>query len=220
MNRRGWGCGCGGCLGSALLTLVVLAALGYFFVFRPIQSFLAGFGTPAPTQTQPAQMQPAQTQTTRNGQNVPAKPQSAVTLADVQRFVRVRRAVRAAMGSSFTGVTRVFDDIQKGQSPNLATVLGVLGDAAGSVGAARSAQQKALAGQGMNEARYSYLRAEVNKALGVPDIDFQKAAQSLQNGKLPDLKTTVRPGDEATKRLIAPFQSELTQTAPLGLLGL
>ena len=208
MNRRGWGCGCGGCLGSALLTVVVLLALGYFFVFRPIQSFLAGFGTPAPTQT------------TQNGQSVPAKPQAAVTLADVQRFVRVRRAVKTAMGSSFTGVTKVFDGIQKGDTPNLATVLGVLRDAAGSVGTARNAQQKALAAQGMNEARYGYVRNEVNKALGVPDIDFQKAAQSLQAGKLPDLSTTVRPANATTKKLIAPFQTELTETAPLGLLGL
>ena len=208
MNRRGMGCGCGGCLGSVLLTVVVVLALGYFFVFRPIQSFLANFGTPA------------QTQTTQNGQPIPAKPQTAVTVADVQRFVRVRRAVRTAMGSSFTGVTKVFDGIQKGDTPSLATMLGVLRDAAGSVGSARSAQQKALLAQGMNEGRYDYVRNEVNRALGVPDIDFQKAAQSLQAGKLPDLGTTVRPANETTKKLIAPFQNELTETAPLGLLGL
>ncbi|WP_189088586.1 hypothetical protein [Deinococcus ruber] len=207
MYRRGWGCGCGGCLGSVLLTVVVVLALGYFFVFRPIQSLLAGSGQPAPTQTQ-------------SGQQSAATPQKAVTLADVQRFVRVRRAVKTAMGSSFTGVTRVFDGIQKGDTPNLATVLGVLRDAAGSVGTARSAQQKALLAQGMNQPRYNYVRNEINKALGVPDIDFQKAAQSLQAGKLPDLNTTVLPANETTKKLIAPFQNELTETAPLGLLGL
>ncbi|GGR00542.1 hypothetical protein GCM10008957_11720 [Deinococcus ruber] len=190
-----------------LLTVVVVLALGYFFVFRPIQSLLAGSGQPAPTQTQ-------------SGQQSAATPQKAVTLADVQRFVRVRRAVKTAMGSSFTGVTRVFDGIQKGDTPNLATVLGVLRDAAGSVGTARSAQQKALLAQGMNQPRYNYVRNEINKALGVPDIDFQKAAQSLQAGKLPDLNTTVLPANETTKKLIAPFQNELTETAPLGLLGL
>ncbi|ULH15448.1 hypothetical protein MF271_16240 [Deinococcus sp. KNUC1210] len=207
MYRRGWGCGCGGCLGSVLLTVVVVLALGYFFVFRPIQSFLAGVSAPAQTQTD-------------TSQNAQPTAQKAVTLADVQRFVRVRRAVKTAMGSSFTGVTRVFDGIQKGDTPNLATVLGVLRDAAGSVGTARSAQQKALLAQGMNQTRYTYVRNEVNKALGVPDIDFQKAAQSLQAGKLPDLNTTVLPANETTKKLIAPFQKELTETAPLGLLGL
>ena len=207
MNRR-WGCGCGGCLGSSLLVLLIVVGLGYFFVYRPVQSFLASFGTPAQTQTQ----------ATADGKTPP--PQAALTTGDVQRFVRVRRSVRTAMGSSFTGVEKVFQDIQTGQSPSAVTVLGVLRDAAGSVGAARSAQQAALEREGMNTLRYSYVRGEVNKALGVPDIDFQKVAQSVSQGRLPDLNTTVRAPDARSSRLVTPFKKELTVTAPLGLLGL
>ena len=208
MSRR-WGCGCGGCLGSMLVTLLVVGALGYFLVYRPIQSFLAGFGAPAQTQTQ-----------TSNGQTVPAPVQAALSSGDVQRFVRVRRSVRTAMGSSFSGVERVFTDIRNGQAPNVMTVLGVLRDAGGSVGQARSAQQAALEREGMNASRYVYVRAEVNKALGLPDVNFQQAAQSISQGKLPDLNTTVRPPDARNTALVAPFRSELTVTAPLGLLGL
>ena len=211
MSRR-WGCGCGGCLGSVLVTLLVVGALGYFVVYRPIQSFLAGFGTPAQTQTQ--------TQTTTNGQPLPTPAQAALTSGDVQRFVRVRRSVRKAMGSSFTGVERVFTDIRNGQAPNLMTVLGVLRDAGGSVGQARTAQQAALEREGMNASRYVYVRGEVNKALGLPDVNFQQAAQSISQGKLPDLNTTVRPPDTRNTALVSPFKSELTVTAPLGLLGL
>ncbi|MGY2893561.1 hypothetical protein [Deinococcus sp. UYEF24] len=207
MNRR-WGCGCGGCLGSVLLTLLVVVGVGYFLVYRPIQGFLAGFGTPT------------QTQTTAGGQTLPTTPQAALTTADVQRFVRVRRTVRTAMGSSFTGVQKVFTDLQNGQGPNALTILGVLRDAAGSVGTARTAQQAALAREGMNTLRYNYVRGEVNKALGVPDIDFQKVAQAVTKGQLPDLNTTVRPPSPATEKLVTPFKSELTVTAPLGLLGL
>ena len=207
MNRR-WGCGCGGCLGSVLLTLLVVVGVGYFVVYRPIQGFLAGFGTPA------------QTQTTAGGQTLPTTPQAALTTADVQRFVRVRRTVRTAMGNSFDGVQKVFTDIQNGQGPNALTILGVLQGAAGSVGTARTAQQAALAREGMNTLRYNYVRGEVNKALGVPDIDFQKVAQAVTQGKLPDLNTTVRAPSPATEKLVTPFKSELTATAPLGLLGL
>ena len=213
MSRR-WGCGCGGCLGSALMTLLVVGALGYFVVYRPIQSFLAGFGAPAQTQAQ------TRTQTTANGQSLPSTPQAALTTGDVQRFVRVRRSVRAAMGSSFTGVERVFTDIQNGQAPNVMTLLGVLRDAGGSVGQARTAQQAALEREGMNASRYVYVRGEVNKALGLPDVNFQQAAQAISQGKLPDLNTTVRPPDARNTALVSPFRSELTVTAPLGLLGL
>ncbi|WP_407570359.1 hypothetical protein [Deinococcus altitudinis] len=210
MNRR-WGCGCGGCLGSVLLTLLVVVGVGYFLVYRPIQGFLAGFGTPAQTQSQTQSAQTADGQTA---------PQAALTTADVQRFVRVRRTVRTAMGSSFDGVQKVFTDLQNGQGPNALTILSVLRDAAGSVGAARTAQQAALAREGMNTLRYTYVRGEVNKALGVPDIDFQKVAQAVTKGQLPDLNTTVRPPSPATEKLVTPFKSELTVTAPLGLLGL
>ena len=214
MSRR-WGCGCGGCLGSVLVTLLVVGALGYFVVYRPIQSFLAGFGAPAQTQAQ------TQTQTqTANGQTVPAPLQAALTSGDVQRFVRVRRSVRTAMGSSFTGVERVFTDIRNGQAPNVMTVLGVLRDAGGSVGQARTAQQSALEREGMNASRYVYVRGEVDKALGLPDVNFQQAAQAISQGKLPDLNTTVRPPDARNTALVVPFRSELTVTAPLGLLGL
>lgn len=213
MSRR-WGCGCGGCLGSALMTLLVVGALGYFVVYRPIQSFLAGFGAPAQTQAQ------TRTQTTANGQSLPSTPQAALTTGDVQRFVRVRRSVRAAMGNSFTGVERVFTDIQNGQAPNVMTLLGVLRDAGGSVGQARTAQQAALEREGMNTSRYVYVRGEVNKALGLPDVNFQQAAQAISQGKLPDLNTTVRPPDARNTALVSPFRSELTVTAPLGLLGL
>ncbi len=190
--------------------LLLVVGLGYFFVYRPVQSFLAGSGTPVQNQIQG--------QATPDGR-APA-PQAALTTGDVQRFVRVRRSVRAAMGSSFTGVEKVFQNIQNGQSPSAVTVLGVLRDAAGSVGAARSAQQAALEREGMNTLRYTYVRGEVNKALGVPDIDFQKVAQSVSQGRLPDLNTTVRAPDARNSRLVTPFRKELTVTAPLGLLGL
>jgi len=199
------GCGCGGCLGSLLLGVLVVAGLAYFLVYRPVQAFLTGFGTPAPAQQTQAQQ---------------AETQAALTRADVQRFVRVRRSVRTAMGDSFSGVEKVFRDIQLGQSPNALTVLGVLRDATGSVGVARSAQAGALAREGMTLNRYAYVRAEVNRALGVPDIDFQKVASAVRSGQVPDLNTSVRPPDARSAPLVQPFRSELEVTAPLGLLGL
>jgi hypothetical protein len=203
------------------MTLLVVVGLGYFLVYRPIQGFLAGFGTPAQTTaSQTTTSQTSTTQTTANGQPAPVTPQAALTTGDVQRFVRVRRSVRAAMGQSFVSVEKVFTDIQNGQSPNVMTVLGVLRDATSSVGRARTAQQAALESQGMNLTRYSYVRGEVNKALGVPDIDFRRAADAITRGQLPDLNTTVRAPDAKNAALITPFKKELTVTAPLGLLGL
>ncbi|MFC4453276.1 hypothetical protein [Deinococcus sonorensis] len=208
MNRNRFGCGCFGCLGSGVLILGVLLVLGYVLIYKPVQNFLAGFGTP-PAQTQP-----------QSGGATTAPAQTALTASDVQRFVRVRRDVRQAMGSSFSGVERVFTQMQQGQTPNLLTVAGVLKDASGSIGQARAAQQRALTRERLSAARYTYVRGEVNKALGVPDINFAAVAGAIQKGQLPDLNANVETASARTRGLVAPFRSELSVTAPLGLLGL
>ncbi|WP_309571225.1 hypothetical protein [Deinococcus sp.] len=207
-QRRGVGCGCFGC-GGSLLVLAVLAAVAWFVVIRPAQQFLAG-------------MRPTQTQS--QGSQTPAPPsgnvQAPLTAADVQKFVRIRRDVRTALGESFTGAQEVYAQIQAGQTPNIMQVINVVRQVGSSVGAARTAQAAALAREKMSLERYAAVRTDVNRALGVPDINFAKAAEALQKGQSPDLNTTVKTASAQEKALVAPFQKELTATAAAGLLGL
>lgn len=223
---RGLGCGCLGCGGGTLLVLAVLGGLAWFLVVQPARSFLANWQPPT-TQSQPQGQPQGQTQDqpTPPAAGQPdgsaADTQAApLTRAEVQQFVRVRRKVSAAMGSSFTGVQQVWTDIQGGQNPNLLQVMTVLRDAGSSVGAARQSQAAALTAEGMTPERYAQVRAGVNRALGVPNIDFAQAAQSLQSGQLPDLNRDVQTGTAQERALVQPFQKELTDTAALGLLGL
>lgn len=219
MRRRGVGCGCLGCGGSTLLVLVVLGLLAWFLVIQPARTFLDAWRLPTQTQTQ------LQT----NGETVTPAPTSPapsgnvnapVTQADVQRFVRVRRDIRDALGSSFTGLQQVWTEIQNGQTPNVLTVVRVLGDAGSAIGRARQAQAAALAREGLSAERYAVIRRTVNRALGVPDVDFAQAAEALQQGRLPDLNTAVQTATAEERARIAPYRAELTETAALGLLGL
>ncbi|WP_189054298.1 hypothetical protein [Deinococcus daejeonensis] len=220
-SGRGWGCGCLGCGGGTLLVLALLGGLAWFLVIQPARAFLANWQTPT-TQTQGGPAQSGQAQ--GGGTVTPPAPtgnvNAALTKADVQKFVRVRRDVRQAMGSSFTGVQQVWTDIQNGQNPNLFQMMTVLREVGGSVGAARQAQEAALNRENMSAERYAAVRASVNRALGVPSIDFSQAAQSLQNGQLPDLNRDVQTGTAQERALVQPFQRELTDTVALGLLGL
>ncbi len=206
MRRRGLGCGCFGCGGSSLLVLALLGALAWFFVLRPARDFVAGLN-PAPAQTQTL---PAPT----------ANVNAPLTKADVQQFVRVRRKVGAAMGSSFTSLQGLLTDLNSGQSPDIMRVLGVLRETAGSVGAARQAQFGALQAEKMSLERYGVVRAAVNRALGMPNIDLGKMAGALQQGKLPDLSRDIQTASPQEKALVKPFEGELRKTAAVGLLGL
>ena len=204
-----------------MLVLAVLGALAWFLVIQPARTFLeswqgAGTAVTAP-QTPPA--------SGGTGVNVPplpgpgetATPPAAtaagtpLTARDVQRFLAVRREVRAALGGSFEQLQQVWTDLQQGQSPNILTLAQVLGRVSGSVGAARTAQAQALAREGLSAERYAEVRGAVNRALGVPDIDFAQAAEALRAGRLPDLSTTVRAATPQERDLVAPYRAELTR---------
>lgn len=208
MRRRGPSCGCFGCGGSFLLTLAVLAALTWFFLLKPARDFVAGW-----------QMPPAQTQT-QPGPAPSANANAPVTRDDVERFVRVRRDVRAALGDSFASAQQLLNDLNNGQNPNVLQVLTVLRETSQSVGKARSAQSAGLTREGMSRERYAAVRSAVNRALGLPSIDLGKVAEALQKGQVPDLTTDVQTATPQEKALIAPFSNELKATAAAGLLGL
>ncbi|PNY81973.1 hypothetical protein [Deinococcus koreensis] len=212
-QNRGLGCGCLGCGGGTLVVLALLGALAWFVVIKPARDFIAGWQPPQ-TQTQT----PGRPQTP--GQPSTGSAQTALTRSEIEKFVRVRRDVRTALGSSFTGLQQVWTDVQGGQTPNILQALNVLRQAGGSIGAARTAQSAALTREGLSPERYAAIRAGVNRALGLPNVDFARAAESLQRGQLPDLSSTVQSASAQESALIAPFRSELTATAAAGLLGL
>ncbi|WP_370567248.1 hypothetical protein [Deinococcus sp. DB0503] len=194
--------------------LVLLGALAWFLVLQPARAFLEAWRLPTQTQTQTQTADPGTPPAPSGNVNAP------VTQADVQRFVRVRRDIREALGSSFTGLQQVWTEIQQGQTPNLFTAVRVLGDAGSAIGRARQAQAAALAREGLSAERYAVIRRTVNRALGVPDVDFAQAAEALQQGRLPDLNTAVQTATPEERARIAPYRAELTETAALGLLGL
>lgn len=240
MTRRGPGCGCLGCGGGGLLVLALLGALAWFLVIQPARTFLESWQGAGTATTQPQTPPPSpggtgidvptlpgpnggSTATTppQGEASQPASPAGApLTRSDVESFLAVRRDVQAALGDSFTQLQQVWTDIQQGQSPNILTLAQVLGRVSGSVGAARTAQAQALTREGLSPERYAQIRGAVNRALGVPDINFAQAAEALRSGRLPDLGTTVRAATPEERALVAPYRAELTQTAALGLLGL
>ncbi|WP_075835074.1 hypothetical protein [Deinococcus marmoris] len=214
--RRGPGCGCLGCGGGGLLVLALLGALAWFVVIQPVREFVAGLNPPqTQSQTQGQTTTPDQTAGT-----TPTANAAPLTQSDVQKFVRIRRDVRAALGQSFTGLQSVWAEVQAGQTPNLLQVVNVLRQAGSSIGKARTAQDAGLAREKMSAGRYAEVRSGVNRALGVPDIDFAQAAQAIQNGQLPNLDSTVTAASAREKELVAPFRKELELTAAVGLLGL
>lgn len=213
MNRRGLGCGCFGC-GGSLLVLALLVFAAWNFVLQPARDFVTGLQLP-PVQTSSAP--------SPSGSSTPAPTgdvNALLTERDVQKFVRVRREVRRALGTSFSDLQQLWQDVQAGQTPNLLQLGDVLRRTAGSVGAARQAQAAALARENLSAERYAVIRSGVNRALGLPTLDLAQAAQALQRGQLPDLNSTVQAATPGERALVSPYEQELRASAAAGLLGM
>lgn len=223
-----------GCGGGTLLVLAVLGALAWFLVIQPVRGFLASWQLPTTAQTQTQTPQgdgtgvqvpslPGNGDGTTTPGTAPVPPvntNAPVTATDIGRFLRVRQDVSTALGGSFTNLQNVWTDIQNGQTPNILTIVNVLRDVGNSIGRARQAQATALAREGLSPERYATVRTTVNRALGVPNIDFARAAEAIQAGRLPDLNTTVQTATPQERAVVEPYRQQLTQTAALGLLGL
>lgn len=204
-----------GCLGGFVAVLLALGLGGYFFVYRPVQNALDGF------RSFTAPLTPGGHAPGGRGELPPAsRADVRLSAAQVRQFVRVRRAVRDAVGQDFTGLQNVYQGFANGNPPGTLQILGALRGAGGFLGRARGAQQQALAREGMSGDEYADVRAQVNRALGVPELDLRAAARNLQGGRLPDWNQVVPPPNERNAKLIGPFLNELRATAALGLLGL
>ena len=173
----------------------------------------AGASLPAPA---PLLAQQTSTSTDQAQPQIPALTQS-----ELQQFLRIRQAERSALGNSFSSLQTIFEHIRNGQAPSFLQVSAALRDVGGSVGDARSAQQAALEREQLTQERFNAIRNQINRALGLPSIEFGSIFSDLKSGKLPSFDEAVKTGtDPQTKALIEPHRSELIATAPLGLLGL
>ncbi|ADV66668.1 hypothetical protein [Deinococcus maricopensis] len=192
-----------GCLLVAVLALLAVGAGAYFLVYVPARDFVqntAG-GVLAPRAGGPAATTP-------------------LTRAQVQQFVRVRRDVRAALGDSFTRLEGIYQAYAAGRTPGVQEVVGALREAGSLVSRGRAARDAALRREGLSVQRYEATRDEVNRALGVPQVDLAVLAEALRSLRLPSAEAVTVPSDPRSAPLITPFRAELLATAPLGLLGL
>lgn len=215
MIRR-LGCGALGCFGSVALLLIALG-VGWFGFVQPAIRSVTG-----------------QIESTISGQptqNLPQPPAASaedatapLTRAEVEAFVRIRREVRTAMGTTFPQLQELYTDIQAGQPVNWWTAVQAVQALGSSVADARAAVQRGLADEHMSAERYAFVRSKVNRALGLPDVNLSEIlsqlGQAQQSQTIPDLSGTVTTATEEERALVQPHAEILRVTAPLSLLGL
>lgn len=157
---------------------------------------------------------------------------SELTEAQVQRFVRVQDAVRAAMGQRMTDIEEKYKHLKanaddRQQQPSIGEVLGALKEVGGLFMQARRYQVEALNRENFSQDEYRWVRNRVFEAAGIEvanTVDLQKLAEAArQNTGIEDLKTPELPKidvPEKNRELVKPFVSQMDRWIPLAFFGL
>jgi hypothetical protein len=197
-----------GCLSSLIMLVLLLGVALYFVVLRPIQSMARA------VQEKP------------NNTRAYTPPASRrLEKGQVQRFMRVQRFTRTALGSNYTALNTAYQGAtQEGFKP--LEMLSAFSSAGKLLADARTAQARGLNQEKMSLSEYDWVKTEVYKSLGVDytGIDLGGLAERFNGSgilkffgssyRVPPLPNAVNAA------LVRPFRQELSQTAPLALLGM
>ena len=155
-----------------------------------------------------------------------------LTDAQVQRFVRVQRHVRAELGQRFNQIEERYRRFRgndpSAPRPSVADVINSLRDLSRIVVDARRYQVDAINKEGFSQAEYSWVRDRFYQAAGVEVanlIELQKVADAVREGTGRDIDFTPdrlpRPNVPAANRaLVKPYLTELDDWIALAFFGL
>ena len=214
----------GGCLIVVVLCAIALG-VGAFFLYRaasPVidnaRNYLQGLSELSELEREIKNQAPY------------SPPDSGeLTEAQVQRFVRVQDAVRAALGQRMTEIEAKYKHLNSdgGQQPSISEVIGGLSELGNVFMQARRFQVNALNAEGFSQTEYSWVRDRVFRAAGVEVtsmVDLRKLEEAVKQGTgvesigVDQLPSSDVP--EKNRALVKPHMSKMDDWLPLAFFGL
>ena len=153
-----------------------------------------------------------------------------LTVAQVERLVKVQETVRQRLGQRFTELEvkyKTLLDKKDATGADVPALLGAYRDMAAAWMEAKRSQVDALNTVDMSLAEYRWIRDQTYRAMGVVymDFDVSKILQHVRSGR-----TNVEPGriggsigpsgPESNRKIIEPYKKRLEENAPLAAFGL
>ncbi|MER3442624.1 MAG: hypothetical protein C4333_00250 [Meiothermus sp.] len=208
-----------GCLFFLAGFVILLGVLGWLanaFLIQPARNLVQDFRQlvqlESGVQRQQAYRPPA------SGQLSPGQ---------VQRLVRVQRAVREGLGSRYTAIEgrlrQLSERFGAEQQLDYRAVLDLFRESGALVVDAKKIQVRSLNAQGFSLEEYRWVQRQAYAALelGIPKLDPQKLLQQIASGDFnPQTALEAPAPDPANRRLVQPYAKELRDFYPLTWFGL
>jgi hypothetical protein len=206
-----------------LVVLLVIGGIAGYFVYQKFVGPIAQFAT----SVQEVSVIEKQV---KNTASFTAPENGELTEEMVSRFVKVQSHVQTKLGKRMDELKATYDKLDKtlGDQQRKASFtegMGALRDLTSLMVEAKKAQVEGLNQVGFSLKEYDWIRVQVYSAVGVVagGFDVKKMAEQAQAGKLEGPtgfdKEQVLDVPEKNKELVAPYEKQLKEWAPLAFFG-
>ena len=201
----------------SVLLLVVGGALGYFYVYKPARSFVAGLSQFEEVPKLNAQIENKSPFSPPDG--------GALTQELVDRYMNTQQSLRTRMGPKLQELEAKYKAFEgdDAREPSVKEMLGAIQDLGGLIVEAKRAQVAALNEHKFSLDEYEWVRGTMYQALGVPlgtsfpDVIAQASGEA---GPAAAMDRVAADVPEINKQLVAPFAEKLQESVALAFFGL
>lgn len=166
----------------------------------------------------------------KNTASFTAPENGELTEEMVARFVKAQTSIQGKLGTKMESLKATYDTLEKaqkaeGRDASVSEGMGALRDLASLFLEGKKAQVEAMNQNGFSMPEYEWVRTQVYAAVGVvaAGFDLKKIAEEAKDGNVDSLqgmeKGSLPDVPEKNKELVAPFEKQLKEWAPLAFFG-
>jgi hypothetical protein len=209
-----------GCLGVSVILVIAGGVLGYFYVYKPAKSFVAGVSQFGEVNELNAQIE--------NKTSFVPPDGNLLTQAMVDRYMSTQQSLRDRMGPRIAELETKYKKFENNseQQASIGEVLGAIQDLGTLILEAKRAQVASLNEHQFSLDEYEWVRRTMYEAVGVPlgttfqDALRQAGADAGGTTTTPSMGFTPSEVPEANRLLVEPHAQKLKDNVALAFFGL
>jgi hypothetical protein len=206
-----------------LVLLLVVGGVASYFIYQRFVGPIAKFAT---NMQQVAEIEKG----VKNTSSFTAPDNGELTEEMVSRFIKVQEHIQTKLGKRKDELKATYDKLDQTlksekRDASFTEAVGALGDLASLLVDAKKAQVEGINQAGFSIHEYEWIRNQVYAAVGVvaAGFDLKKIAEQARAGNVQGLSGTDKEPlpdvPEKNKELVAPYEKQLKEWAPLVYFG-
>jgi hypothetical protein len=209
-----------------LVVLIVLGGIAGYVIWSKVGGSITGITKFTTSMQQVAEIE----KQVKNTSSFTAPDNGELTEEMVSRFMKVQEHIQSKLGKRVEDFKTTYDKLDKTlkaekRDASFTEAMGALGDLASLLVDAKKAQVEGLNQVGFSIKEYDWIRVQAYAAVGVlaGSFDMTKFADQVKAGKTEGLSSTDKESlpdvPEKNKALVAPYEKQLKEWAPLAFFG-